>query len=65
MLVEPEFAGKLTGFTLLFEALILLLARQMPFAAAARIVGAIWANRRTASPPCAPATSSWRSRKPI
>jgi transposase len=39
VLVEPEFAGKLTGFTLLFEALILLLARQMPFAAVARIVG--------------------------
>ena len=39
VLVEPEFAGKLAGFTLLFEALILLLARQMPFAAVARIVG--------------------------
>ena len=65
VLVEPEFAGKLAGFTLLFEALILMLARQMPFAAVARIVGAIWANRRTASPPCAPATSSWRWRRPI
>jgi transposase len=39
VLVEPEFAGKLAGFTLLFEALILMLARQMPFAAVARIVG--------------------------
>jgi transposase len=39
VLVEPEFAGKLSGFTLLFEALILMLARQMPFAAVARIVG--------------------------
>lgn len=38
-LVEPEFAGRLAGFTLLFEALILMLARQMPFAAVARIVG--------------------------
>jgi transposase len=38
-LVEPEFAGRLAGFTLLFEALILLLAQQMPFAAAARIAG--------------------------
>lgn len=38
-LVEPEFAGRLSGFTLLFEALILMLARQMPFAAVARIVG--------------------------
>lgn len=39
VLVEPEFAGQLSGFTLLFEALILMLARQMPFAAVARIVG--------------------------
>ena len=38
-LVEPAFAGRLNGFTLLFEALVLILARQMPFAAVARIVG--------------------------
>lgn len=38
-LVEPDFAGRLKGFTL-FEALILMLAQQMPFAAVARIVGA-------------------------
>jgi len=38
-LVEPAFAGRLSGFTLLFEALILMLAQQMPFAAVARIVG--------------------------
>jgi transposase len=38
-LVEPGFAGRLSGFTLLFEALILMLAQQMPFAAVARIVG--------------------------
>ena len=38
-LVKPPFAGKLSGFTLLFEALVLMLARQMPFAATARIVG--------------------------
>jgi transposase len=38
-LVEPEFAGRLSGFTLLFEALILMLAQHMPFAAVARIVG--------------------------
>ena len=38
-LVQPDFAGKLSGFTLLFEALILLLAQQMPFAAVGRIVG--------------------------
>ena len=38
-LVEPEFAGRLSGFTLLFEAFILMLAQQMPFAAVARVVG--------------------------
>ncbi len=38
-LIEPGFAGRLSGFTLLFEAMILMLARQMPFAAVARIVG--------------------------
>jgi hypothetical protein len=36
--VKPPFAGKLSGFTLLFEALVLMLAAQMPFAAVARIV---------------------------
>jgi transposase len=38
-LVEADFAGRLNGFTLLFEAFILMLTRQMPFAAVARIVG--------------------------
>ena len=38
-LVEPHFAGRLSGFTLLFEALILMLAQQKPFAAVARVVG--------------------------
>lgn len=38
-LVEPDFAGRLAGFTLLFEAFILMLAQQMPFAAVARLVG--------------------------
>ena len=38
-LVTPPFAGKLGGFTLLFEALVLMLAPQMPFAAVARIIG--------------------------
>jgi transposase len=37
--VDPDFAGRLNGFTLLFEALILMLAQQMPFAAVGRIVG--------------------------
>jgi transposase len=38
-LVKPPFAGKLSGFTLLFEALVLMLAPQMPLAAVARTVG--------------------------
>jgi len=42
VLCEPEWAGRLSGFTLLFEALVLLLARQMPFAAVARLVGESW-----------------------
>jgi transposase len=41
-LVEPEWVGRLDGFTLLFEALVLALCRQMPFAAVARIVGLSW-----------------------
>lgn len=41
-LVEPDWAGKLSGFTLLFEALILALCQQMPFAAVARTVGESW-----------------------
>jgi len=38
-LVTPPFSGRLSGFTLLFEALVLMLARQMPFAAVSRIAG--------------------------
>ena len=41
-LVEPEWFGRLAGFTLLFEALVLTLAREMPFAAVARLVGESW-----------------------
>jgi transposase len=41
-LVEPEWVGQLNGFTLLFEALVLMLAQQMPFAAVARIVNLSW-----------------------
>jgi transposase len=37
--VEPPWAGKLAGFTLLFEALVLMLCQQMSFAGAARLVG--------------------------
>jgi len=39
VLVEPGWAGKLSGFTLLFEALVLMLCQQMPFTAVGRIVG--------------------------
>lgn len=37
--VDPPWAGKLSGFTLLFEALVLMLCQQMTFAAAGRLVG--------------------------
>ncbi len=37
--VEPAFVGKLAGFTLLFEALILAFCREMPFCAVARLTG--------------------------
>lgn len=37
--IDPDFAGRLNGFTLMFEALVLMLASQMPFRAVARIVG--------------------------
>ena len=40
--VEPGWAGKRSGFTLLFEALVLALAQQMPFAAIAESVGETW-----------------------
>jgi transposase len=42
VLIEPGWAGKLSGFTLLFEALVLAMCRQMPFAAVARLVGESW-----------------------
>jgi transposase len=41
-LVEPPWSGKLNGFTLLFEAMILAMCQQMPFAAVARLVGESW-----------------------
>lgn len=41
-LVEPDWAGKLTGFTLLFEALVLTMCREMTFAAVARMVNLSW-----------------------
>ena len=39
VLVEPDWVGELSGFTLLFEALVLALAQQMLFAAVACTVG--------------------------
>jgi len=41
-LVKPDWVGHLSGFTLLFEALILSLCREMPFLAVARIVNISW-----------------------
>ncbi|MGI8569280.1 MAG: ISL3 family transposase [Methylocella sp.] len=40
--VEPDWVGHLDGFTLLFEALVVLLCQQMPFAAVAQMVGLSW-----------------------
>jgi transposase len=37
--VEPPWAGKLSGFTLLFEAFVLALCREMSFSAVARLTG--------------------------
>jgi transposase len=42
VLIEPDWFGKLSGFTLLFEALVLAMAQQMTFAAVARLVGVSW-----------------------
>ena len=39
---EPDWFGKLAGFTLLFEALVLAMAQQMTFAAVAKLVGVSW-----------------------
>ncbi len=36
--VEPDWSGKLSGFTLLFEALVLALCREMTFTGVARVV---------------------------
>jgi len=42
VLVQPDWVGKLAGFTLLFEALILAMAQQMTFAAVAELSGLSW-----------------------
>src|SRR5690554_2807700 len=40
--IDPPWAGKLKRFTLLFEALVMSLCREMPFAAVARLVNSSW-----------------------
>lgn len=40
--IEPDWFGKLSGFTLLFEALVLAMAQQMTFSAVARLVNESW-----------------------
>lgn len=40
--IEPSWFGKLAGFTLLFEALVLAMAQEMTFAAVAELVGVSW-----------------------
>jgi transposase len=40
--VEPDWVGRLAGFTLLFEALIMAMSREMTFAAVSRLVGLSW-----------------------
>jgi hypothetical protein len=42
VLAEPAWFGKLAGFTLLFEALVLAMAQQMTFSAVAKLVGESW-----------------------
>jgi len=42
VLVEPGWVGKLSGFTLLFEALVLAMAQQMTFAAVADLTRLSW-----------------------
>lgn len=40
--IDPPWAGKLSGSTLLFEALVLTLCQEMSFTPAARLVGETW-----------------------
>ena len=41
-LIEPDWSGKLEGFTLLFEAMILMLCQNLPFATVARMTKLSW-----------------------
>jgi hypothetical protein len=56
VLVERDWTGKLSDFTLLFEAMVQTHAQQIPVAAAARAVGEPWQPH---TPQSASATSSW------
>ncbi|CAE6844302.1 hypothetical protein R75461_07171 [Paraburkholderia nemoris] len=49
---EQMAVGQLDGFTLLFEALVLMLAQQMPFAAGARIVNLSWRTEPSGKRTC-------------
>ena len=42
VLVQPDWVGKLSGFTLLFEALVLAMAQHMTFAAVAQLARLSW-----------------------
>jgi hypothetical protein len=42
VLAVPDWAGKLSGFTLLFEALVVAMCRKMPFSSVAQLVGESW-----------------------
>jgi transposase len=42
VLIQPDWVGKLSGFTLLFEALVLAMAQHMTFAAVAQLTRLSW-----------------------
>jgi transposase len=41
-LIEPDWVGKLSGFTLLFEAMVLMFCQNLPFAVVSRMVNISW-----------------------
>jgi transposase len=41
-LVEPDWVGKLNGFTLLFEAMVLMFCQNLPFAVVGRMLNLSW-----------------------
>lgn len=41
-LTEPDWVGKLSGFTLLFEAMVLMFCQNLPFAVVARMINISW-----------------------